>query len=314
MLRPTNIRSCSVAGLAALLAALASLLLSAGCGGGSSDAAAPAPAPAPAPNPAPGGSAYFYFSSNNDALSVLTGSDAKAKLATYSSVIAGVDAGGDTQSADLVIALQHLRSVGFRLHVYLEGPGGPTGSAWSADECARIHAAAKQYVNAIIPPSDTCQDDSASWMIQWNDAGFFKQLQQQLVDLNAMGVESVEVDNLYRAGYGPGLKPVSDFVTRFQSGRPAGSSIKLLLKNLGSASEVDAILSSVSRPTIADFMIVEEDFKPQWCSIAKASKRYGVNTVFSWDTNNYHAEGDTSGRDLRLAGPVFPERITFGCS
>ena len=310
----TDTQNISTAGRSALLAALASLALSAGCGGGGSDAGAPPPAPAPAPSPAPGSSAYFYFSSNNDAPSVLTGSGAKAKLATYGSVIAGVDAGGDTQSADLVSALQQLRSDRFRLHVYLEGPGGPTGSAWSADECARIHAAAKQYVSAPIPPSDTCQDDSASWMMQWNDTGFFKQLRQQLADLGTMGVESVEVDNLYRAGYGLGLKPVSDFVTRFQSGKPAGSSIKLLLKNLGSASEVDTVLSAVPRSGVADFMIVEEDFKSQWCSIAQASKRHGVTTVFSWDTNNYHAEGDTSGRDLGLAGPTAPERATFSCS
>jgi hypothetical protein len=297
--------------------ALAALLQACG-GGGAGDANVPAqppaPTPSPIPTPTPGDQSYFYFSSSNDASSVLGTATAKARLAAYKNVIAGIDAGGDTQSADFLSHAQQLQAQGYRLHVYLEGPGGPTGTSWSPDECARVHSAAKVYVSKSVPLGDSCQDDTAAWMVEWNESGFFKQLQQQLNDLKTLGAESVEVDNLYRAGYGPDLKPIAEFVVRFNNGKASNNSIKLLLKNIGSPAELDAVMAAAPRAAIADFMIVEEDFKSQWCGITRASKAYGIATALSWNTFDYHAESGIDGRDLVLAGPLQSERLGFSCS
>jgi hypothetical protein len=282
---------------------LCSLLLA--CGGGS---------PAPTPTPTPGTQTYFYFSSGHDALNTLTTSQAKAALAKYTSVIAGIDARGSTSSPEFLSRVQNLHAQGWRLHVYLEGPGGPTGGSWSADECLRVQNAAKLYVSKSVPVSDHCQDDNADWMREWNQAGFFKQLQQQLIDLQPLGVESVEVDNLYRAGYGDGATPLSDFIVRFNNGKAANNTIKLLLKNIGSPAELDTILAASPRAAIADYMILEEDLKTQWCALQSKGKKYGIVAAFSWNTFDYHAETDSSGKDLVLSGPTQSERQSFACN
>jgi hypothetical protein len=236
----------------------------------------------------------------------LTTTQAKAALAKYTNVIAGIDAGGSTNSPDFLSQVQAMRARGWRLHVYLEGPGGPTGSSWAADECVRVQTAARIYVSKPIPAGDSCQNDSAEWMKEWNQTGFFKQLQQQLIDLQPLGVESVEVDNLYRAGYGDGdgAKPLSDFIVRFNNGKAANNRIKLLLKNIGSPAELDALVAASPRAAIADYMILEEDYKSQWCSLQSTGKKHGIVAAFSWDTFDYHAEVDSSGKDLVLAGPT----------
>ena len=264
--------------------------------------------------PTSGAQTYFYFSSAHDALSVLSTAQAKATLAKYTNVIVGIDAGGDTASTDFLSRVQTLRAQGWRLHVYLEGPGGPTGNSWSPDECLRIQNAAKIYVSKPVPVGDHCQDDNADWMKEWNQTGFFKQLQQQLSDLQPLGVESVEVDNLYRAGYGDGLNPLSEFIIRFNNGKAANNPIKLLLKNIGTSAELDALLAASPRTAIAGYMILEEDLKNQWCALQSTGKKYGIVAAFSWSTFDYHAETDSSGKDLVLAGPSQSERQSFSCN
>ena len=289
------------------LALLAAFTLCACGGSGASDT------PAPMPTPTTGAPTYFYFSSGNDAPSVLGTAQAKAALAKYTQVIAGIDAVGDTASSDFLSQAQKLRAQGRQLHVYLEGPGGPTGNSWSPDECLRVQNAAKIYVSKRVPVGDHCQNDNADWMKEWNQTGFFKQLQQQLSDLQPLNVESVEVDNLYRAGYAKGLKPLSEFITRFSNAKAANNPIKLLLKNIGSPAEIDALLAASPRAAIADYMILEEDLKSQWCSLQKTAQKYGITTAFSWSTFDYHAETDNNGKDLVLAGPTQSERQSFGC-
>lgn len=288
-----------------LTLALCSLLLA--CGGGG------VPGPTPTPTPTPGALTYFYFSSGHKALNVLTTPQAKSALAKYSDVIAGIDVGGDTSSPDFLSSVQKMRTQGWRLHVYLEGPGGPTGNSWAPDECVRVQNAAKIYVAKSIPVGDHCQDDNADWMKEWNQTGFFKQLQQQLSDLQPLGVVSVEVDNLYRAGYGNGATPLSDFIVRFNSGKAANNPIKLLLKNIGSPSELDTILAASPRTAIADYMILEEDLKNQWCALRSTGKKYGIVAGFSWNTFDYHSEVDSNGKDLVLSGPAQSERQSFAC-
>ena len=201
----------------------------------------------------------------------------------------------------------------WRVQVYLEGPGGPTGEHWAPDECARVKEAAKKYGTQPIADDDDCETDSMEWMKEWNQTGFFKQLQQQLSDLKKLGVYSVEVDNLHRAGYGIEGLPLSDFIVRFNNGKAADNPIRLLLKNVTSSAELDAIFSNSPRSAIADYMIVEEDFKTEWCALRKTGKDHGITTAFSWDTNDYHAEVDSNGKDLVLAGPRQRERKQFAC-
>lgn len=281
---------------------------------GCSKSAAPATAEARAVT-TPSGS-YFYFSSGYEAGTVLTTTKAKTALANYATVVAGIDAGGNTASAEFLARVKKLRAQGWRVHVYLEGPGGPTGSSWSTDECQRVHAAAKIYVKALIPSNDTCNNDRAAWMQEWNSTGFFKQLQRQLADLQPLGVDSVEVDNLYRAGYGPYEdKPLSDFIVRFNAGKASNNPIRLLLKNIGSPAELSAVMAASPRTAIANYMIVEEDLRSQWCALRAASKKYGITTALSWNTSNYHAETDdiALGKDLVLAGPAKTARKAFTC-
>ena len=289
-----------------------------GGGGGGGDntpaqSLAPAPAAVPAPVPALGAQTYFYFSSGYDAFGVLGTAKGNGTLAKYTNVIAGIDAGGVTTSSDFSSRAQKLRAQGWRLHVYLEGPGGPTGSSWGKDECSRVQAAAKIYGSKPVPAGDTCGNDNADWMKEWNQTGFFKQLQQQLTDLQPLGVESVEVDNLYRAGYADGLKPLSGFITRFNNGKAANNPIKLLLKNIGSPAELDALLAASPRAAIADYMILEEDLKNQWCALQSSGKKYGITAAFSWNTSDYHAETDSTGKDQVLTGPLKIERQSFSC-
>lgn len=279
---------------------LFSLLVACGSAAGASAAMADVPT-------------YFYFSSGHEALTALTTNQAKAALTKYTNVIAGIDARDSTSSPEFLSRVRNLRAQGWRLHVYLEGPGGPTGSSWSADECARVQNAAKRYVSKSVPVGDSCQDDNAEWMKEWNQTGFFYQLQQQLIDLQPLGVESVEVDNLYRAGYGTAAKPLSDFIVRFNNGKAADNSIRLLLKNVGSPDELDAILAASPRAAIANYMILEEDLKDQWCALQSAGKKYGIVAAFSWNTFDYHAETDSSGKDLVLSGPAQGQRQGVIC-
>lgn len=296
---------------------LFSLLLS--CGG-SGNAPTPTPTPTPTLPPTttlstttPSAPSYFYFSSNYDALSAIATNRAKAALSGYTSIVAGIDAGGNTGSPAFLSRVQNFRAQGWRLHVYLEGPGGPTGGSWSADECLRVQYAARLYGTQSVPVGDRCQQDNADWMKEWNRTGFFKLLQQQLIELQPLGVESVEVDNLHRAGYGSGAKPLSDFIVRFNNGRAPGNTIKLLLKNIESPAELDAILAASPRAAIADYMILEEDFKSQWCPLQSRGKQYGIVAAFSWNTFDYHAETDSNGKDLVLSGPATRERQNFTC-
>lgn len=293
-----------------LTLALCGLLLACGGGGGGSSGGPGSP---PTPIATPDALTYFYFSSAHKALDVLTTPQAQSALAKYSGVIAGIDVGGDTASSDFLNRVQKMRTQGWRVHVYLEGPGGPTGNSWTQDECARIQNAAKIYVAKSIPVGDHCQDDNADWMKEWNQTGFFKQVQQQLSDLQPLGVVSVEVDNLYRAGYGSGAMPLSDFIVRFNSGKTADNPIKLLLKNISSPAELDAILAASPRTAISDYMILEEDFKNQWCTLRSAGKKYGIVAGFSWNTFDYHSEVDSNGKDLVLSGPAQSERQRFAC-
>lgn len=46
-----------------------------------------------------------------------------------------------------------MRANGWLIHVYMEGPGGPTGSSWSPDECQRVQAGARIYVSALMAAS-----------------------------------------------------------------------------------------------------------------------------------------------------------------
>jgi hypothetical protein len=255
---------------------------------------------------------YFYFSSDHDAGTVLSTPESAARL-EGARVIAGVDPAGELSSTEFRGSVEELRADGRGVHVYLEGPGGPTGDSWASDECERIHRAAVS-VGLTVPAGDDCGNDGAAWMKEWNESGFLRYLEAQLQQLARYDIYSVEVDNLARAGYGAGRKPLSEFIASFSAvANRAGSGAKLLLKNVETTEELSKTLAHSDRKAIADYLIVEEYLDDQWCDIAKAARAHDIQVAFSWDTNHFHAEVDDRGRDLVLAGPKQSARKSFRC-
>lgn len=268
----------------------------------------------------PGAKKYFYFSSDDSATKVLLTEKGKEALAG-SSVIAGIDPGGDVQSATFQKSVQDMKDAGWSVHVYLEGPGGPTDGKWDPEECVRIHRAAESLGEQGIPADDECKKDAEPWMVRWNGTRFLTYLEGQLARMAqlALPVDSVEVDNLARGGYGAGQqKPLADFVSWFAAARGrAKSNARLLLKNIETTAELDTTVEGTRREMVADFMIVEEyienENKGRWCDLVLAARKHGIATALSWDTNHFHAETDDLGKDLVLAGPEQAKRKAWAC-
>lgn len=289
------------------------VVLALGCACDSSRGSADEPAEVPEPAGQQTPASYFYFSSDDDAVDVLSEPGAIAVLGD-ATVIAGIDPGGDLESSEFQERIDALRAQGRRLHVYLEGPGGPTGDAWTADECERITAAATS-VGLSVPEGDDCGDDDAPWLSAWNESGFLLHVEHQLALLSDYDVYSVEVDNLARAGFGEDQAPLSEFLALFADARArAGSAARLLLKNIESGAELEDVVQGGERELVADYMILEEYLAEDWCELATTAKEHAVTAAFSWDTYHFHAEVDDRGRDLLLAGPMQAERRRFDCA
>lgn len=256
---------------------------------------------------------YFYFSSDDDAVDVLSEPSSVEALGA-ATVVAGIDPGGDLESEEFVERADALREQGRRIHVYLEGPGGPTGDDWTPDECERIKAAATD-AGVTVPANDDCGDDDSPWLREWNESAFLVHVERQLAALSSYDIYSIEIDNLARAGFGLEQRPLSELVALFAATRErAGSSARLLLKNIESSGELLAVLDDSERELLADYLILEEYLKDDWCAIAATARERGLTAAFSWDTYHFHAETDELGRDRVLAGPKRAERRRFACA
>lgn len=184
-------------------------------------------------------------------------------------VLIGLDANSEHRNA--LLAAQ---SEGARLHVYLEGPGGPTGESWAPDELERIRLAA-----ASVGLRGT------DWQARWEAGGWKVYVFGQLRRFHDLGFESAEIDNLYRVE----PDPVA-FYREYAEWWSRGLVPRAMLKNLDGP-EMEAVLAAVPRPMLADFAIFETSAGDPTASV-QASARAGIQTVISRNTFEYDAFGD----------------------
>lgn len=239
--------------------------------------------------------AYFTFAS--DANIVLRQDLNKIASKTGGNLMVGGDAGYPDISAEFVSVMRKADSVGAKKHVYLEGPGGPTGSGGIAgDECQRMMKRARAV--GISIDKNSCAS-SNRWVKEWNRTGWWASSKAEIQYFNShFGAVSFEIDNLYRAGIESSSSVVT-FVRRFQSAmRELNLPATLLLKNV-TVEDLNAIRADINgtdgnriqRAFLTDFMISEEDFRGDWPSITAAAKKIGIKMLKSSNTNNYQARG-----------------------
>jgi peptidoglycan hydrolase-like protein with peptidoglycan-binding domain len=211
-----------------------------------------------------------------------------------SNVLIGVDAGAlATGEARPVIAAA--RAAGARTHVYVEGPGGVTGTQWTAGELARTKARASQV------GIDTSRPQSA-WMREWREGGWKQFTRQQLSAFKREGFESAEIDNLYNgiARDPENVRPEEhvSFYADYARWFRAGEVPRLMLKNLDGPA-LSAVVTAVNdgrlpRTMFADFHIAEANTGNQSEQTRQAA-RLGITTLHTTDTHRYHAFGAHRG-------------------
>lgn len=263
-------------------------------------------ASAPAQSPPP--PKYFAFASPSDDVPLhangLALSEVKTIIAQHgSNVMLGFDRGAFSD-ADLTAmqqgriddvgnaALKYALQRGARLHVYVEGPGGATGSAWSADEKARIRAAARSVGITIRDPSDPRDHGGQAW----RDHGWSAYTRRQLAELKKAGFESVEIDNLdsaTRIGNDP--QGTLAFFLTYAQWWTDGEVPRLLPKNLveGQATIVVTAVTErdLPRGMFSDFAIAERGVGKDRDAQARTLARIGIQLIKSNDTDNYDAFG-----------------------
>jgi hypothetical protein len=209
----------------------------------------------------------------------------------------GGDAGYPNVGSEFVQIMNKAKSFGAKKHVYLEGPGGPTGdSGIAGDECDRMMARAQ---GVGIPLDRRNCSNGSSWIRKWNATGWWVSTIKEIKYFNTKyGATSFEIDNLYRAGV-ESSSSVLAFLKRFQAAKVANKlDVTLMLKNLTvddlallkrdiDSGRADRLL----RSTVTDFMISEEGFSGEWSAIGRAAKAIGVKMLKSTNTNNYQARG-----------------------
>ena len=133
--------------------------------------------------------------------------------------------GGDSGHRDFWASMKAAKAAGVLRHVYLEGPGGPTGNSGIApDELARMKKGARF---AGINP------ESSGWMQKWNKTGWKIWTRHQIKVLYA-GFDSYEIDNLPR-GIGESGNALVSFLKEQQEwAQKNGVKATILLKeNIG---------------------------------------------------------------------------------
>jgi hypothetical protein len=265
---------------------------------------APAPErqrPGTSPRPLPGGlesfpgarlpANYFLFASRG-----VTPSEIKDAARKHGRVLVGFDSGNVPESS-----LKAAKEVGAELEVYVEGPGGVTGSTgWLPDEIQRVRAA------AVSVGIDVGKKD---WMKDWNKWGWkdftFNQLEQYLRE----GYAAAEIDNLYN-GIGEEPEAVVTFFKEYGMQQAAGRLPRLIMKNLNEDQlehVVRAVLAGeLLRSMFSEFHISEKGSGDRRKQDALSS-RIGIRTVPSNDTYNYDAKG-VFGLDAQFAEMVELEK------
>ncbi len=190
-------------------------------------------------------------------------------------LVVGVDANSEAEAT-----LAAARRAGARLHVYLEGPGGPTGESWAPDELERIQAAARAQ------GIDTARSD---WMAEWEQRGWKSHTLEQLERYRSLGFESAEIDNLYR-----NPQSLLDFYREYAGWWRQGLVPRAMLKNV-SPEEMRSLSAAIGsgeipRAMFADFAIFESSAGDP-SEPAHLAAELGIKTLISQDTYDYRASG-----------------------
>lgn len=238
---------------------------------------------------------YFTFAS--DANLILRQNFQPIKDRVGSNFLVGGDSGYPDISPEFTQVMKKANQWGAKKHIYLEGPGGPTGSGGIAgDECTRMIKRARAV--GLTIDRNNCTSNS-QWLKAWNSKGWWQStILEAKYFYTQHQVSSLEIDNLYRAGVESSASLVQ-FIRKYQQEMAAaGIPVTLMLKN-ATVSNLTAILKDINstdplriqRSTLTDFAISEEFYKKDWSAIKAASKRIGISTVTSGNTNNYQAKG-----------------------
>lgn len=264
------------------------------------------------PAPLPAAPAYFMFASPSDETGRPQGvrpREIKAAIDRYGSgegknIMVGFDV-GDLGAADLAalregrtgdIAHPGLATAaqrGARLHVYVGGPCGETGSSWTREEKAFVREAAKSVGITVKDPANP--DDPGTR--KWNDFGWRQFTHAQLEGLKTAGFESAEIDNLYKdrhVGDDPTGSGTVSFYREYASWWQRGEVPRLAPKNLGEK-QWRAVKAAVDRGELprgmfSDFAIAEKDVLDRDAG-AEVSAEMGITALRSDDTFNYSAFG-----------------------
>ncbi len=205
----------------------------------------------------------------------------------HGNVLIGVDAGTDIgvrPGSDYEATVRAARAAGARLHVYIEGPGGPTLDRWNPGELERIRrAAARQGIDTRRP----------DWLARWNAGPWKNHAFEQLREFKRQGFESAEIDNLYRA-LGNRPERLVAFYREYAEQFRAGHLPRVVLKNINEP-QMRALVAAIRsgdlpREMFADFHIYETQAGPRGRS-AELAAELGIRTLLSHRTHAYQASG-----------------------
>lgn len=218
---------------------------------------------------------YFLFASRG--VSAKQVRDAADK---YGRIMVGFDSGNIPDAA-----LKAARDVGAELEIYVEGPGGPTGDAWSPDESARVKkAAASVGVNTR----------KTGWMKDWDAWGWKAFTFKQLEAFKENGYSAAEIDNLGRV-LGEDVGPLLAFFGEYAERCLVGRLPRLVMKNI-TEEQMTAVVDAVKngrlpRAMFSEFHISETGSGDR-AEQDRLSSMIGIRTVASNDTYNYDAFGE----------------------
>lgn len=225
--------------------------------------------------------AYMLFAS--DMLPVAEIRKAKEK---HLHVMVGFDSGNIPRKGQIEEkAFKLAKDLGAELEIYVEGPGGPTGSKWLPDERARIIAAARSV------GIDTAR---RGWeMGPWQTHGWKTFTFAQLADYRIQGFHAVEIDNLGWVMKSP--DELLEFYRDYGQRHAAGTLPQLVMKNLD-PSYLEAVARAVEtgaipRQMFSEFHICETSCNYDTRKIGIISKRIKVRTILSPNTHKYDARG-----------------------
>lgn len=218
---------------------------------------------------------YFLFSSEG-----VTPQAVRSAAEKYGRIMVGFDSGNIPDRA-----LAAARDADAELSIYVEGPGGVTGTAWAPDEKARIkHAAASVGIHT----------DDRNWMKNWDDWGWKTYAFRQLENYKRNGYSACEIDNIDRVTDRDPAATIA-FYKEFADKQSDGKLPRLIPKNL-SVEQVTRLIQAIKahdlpRSMFSEFHISEKGTGDDRAKLDMLTSTIGIRTVPSNDTYHYDAKG-----------------------